>query len=998
MASGKALLRCWAFVCILPFVSFAQKPALAPPEQYEGKPIAEIRFDPESQPLTRADLARKVPFKPGTPLHLAEVRDAIKLMYSTGLYSNIEIETQPAANNGVVLIIRTTEQWFVGPVEVRGKVSTPPNEGQLANATRLELGTPFNDEDIQAAEKGMTDLLQRNGLYLSKIDPKVDRDAEHQLVALTFRVNSGGRARLTEPVIQGDTRIPKEDVAKATKYKGWFHWKYATEENVQAGLRNARSKYQKKDRLTADVTLDHSEYLAAQKRVRPVIQADGGPKVQVKTSGAKLSKGKLQKYVPVWDEGFVDRDLLVSGVRNLRDYFQNSGYFDVQVDFRTAQPSADEETITYLITPGERHKVVKVEIHGNKYFTAGQIRERMFIQPAGFLRARHGRYSDGFARRDEDSIKALYRNNGFRDAKVTVTAADNYQGKAGDVAVTLSIVEGSQYTVGGLTLEGVTHQNKAAIMERLASIPGQPFSDTSVALDRDYITNLYLSAGYPDVAFDYTAKPGPGPHQMTLRYVVAEGEPRFVRDVLITGLHTTRHRLLDPNVLMHAGDPLSWTEMGEMQRRLYDLGVFDKVDMAIRNPDGDTQNKYVLYHLTEGSRYYAAVGFGAEIARIGGSQTSLDNPAGATGFAPRGDLEFSRLNLWGLGHSINFKGRYSTLDRRLSLNYLAPRYRNVDGRNISFTGLYDNTRDVLTFTARRIEGSAQLSQRLSKATTAFWRYTWRDVNVDQGTLKINPLLIPLSSTAAHLAMIATNIIQDRRDDPTDAHRGMYNSLDLAFVDHLLGGNKNMIRFLGRNSYFKTVFRDMVLASNTSFGWIKPFGVPSNLTPECGAGQGTLGCSFIYVPISERFFGGGSTSHRGFPDNQAGPRDADTGFPLGGNALLFHTTELRFPLIGDNISGVLFHDMGNIYTDLSSISFRVHQNGLTDFNYMVHAAGFGIRYKTPLGPIRLDLAYSINPPTFHGLKGTYQDLILGTATPQITNVSHFQFFFSIGQAF
>jgi outer membrane translocation and assembly module TamA len=156
--------------------------------------------------------------------------------------------------------------------------------------------------------------------------------------------------------------------------------------------------------------------------------------------------------------------------------------------------------------------------------------------------------------------------------------------------------------------------------------------------------------------------------------------------------------------------------------------------------------------------------------------------------------------------------------------------------------------------------------------------------------------------------------------------------------------------------------------------------------------------FEYIPLPERFFGGGSTSLRGFPDNQAGPRDLVTGFPLGGRALLFHSTELRFPLVGANIEGVLFHDMGNVYSGFKNISFRVHQNNLTDFDYMVHAAGFGIRYKTPVGPVRLDLAYSINPPTFNGLKGTYQELLFNTATPAIQHVSHFQFFFSIGQAF
>ena len=320
-----------------------------------------------------------------------------------------------------------------------------------------------------------------------------------------------------------------------------------------------------------------------------------------------------------------------------------------------------------------------------------------------------------------------------------------------------------------------------------------------------------------------------------------------------------------------------------MQRRLYNLGVFDKVDMAIQNPQGDTENKYILYHLTEGHRYYVGVGFGAELARIGGSQTSLDQPAGATGFSPRASLEVSRLNMWGLGHSLNFKSRYSTLDRRASLNYLAPRYRNVEGRNISLTALYDNTRDVRTFTAARYEASLQLSQRLSKATTALWRYTWRDVRVDEATLKINPGLIPLLSQPSRVGLFAANVIQDRRDDPTDAHRGIYNTGDLGVAYHYFGGNKNFLRFLGRNSYYHPVGSGgLVLASNTSFGLIRPFSVPATVTDPAN-----------YIPLPERFFGGGSSSHRGFPDNQAGPRDLLTGFSLGGNALLFHPRNCAF---------------------------------------------------------------------------------------------------------
>jgi outer membrane protein assembly complex protein YaeT len=734
------------------------------------------------------------------------------------------------------------------------------------------------------------------------------------------------------------------------------------------------------------VTLQKREYLASENRLHTTIEADGGPVVKITAQEAKISKGKLKTYVPVFEEQSVNNDLLVSGARNLRDYFQFQGYFDVQVDFKTTTPSPDLEEITYRIGLGARHRVAVVDIKGNRYFRKSDIRERLYTHAAGFIRLRHGRYSEGFAKRDEAAITALYNDSGFRDVKVTAAAVDNYKGRKGAVAVTFTIDEGQQYFVSSLQVNGLYLPNHAQLLSRLTSVSGQPYSETDIATDRDYLLLACQSAGYPDATFDFHSTPVPGAKQMSIEYDITQGNLQIVRDLLITGLHETRERLIKPAIHLKPGDPLSLAAMGNMQRQLYDLGVFDKVDMAIQDPDGDIQDKYAVFHLTEGHKYYTAIGVGAQIARFGGNQNSLDSPAGTTGFAPDVDFEFSRLNLWGLGHSINLKSLYSTLDRRVSLNYLAPRYHNVDGRNLSFTALYDNTRDVLTFTAVRYQGSVQYSQKLSKPTTLLVRYTWTDSQVDQSTLKINPLLIPLYSQTSHVAQIGASLIQDRRDDPTNAHRGFYNTVDVDLADDYFGGNKNYLRFLARSSYYKTFGGVYTLASNTEFGVIKSFDLPRGFIPS------------TYIPLPERFFSGGQTSDRGFPYDEAGPRDPLTGFPIGGDALLFHSTELRFPLIGDNIGGVLFHDMGNVYTGLSEMSFRVHQNNLEDFNYMVHAVGFGVTYRTPLGPVRVDLAYSINPPTFNGLKGTYQQLVLNQATPAIQSVSHFQFFFTIGQAF
>ncbi|MBV8729517.1 MAG: hypothetical protein JO336_06885, partial [Acidobacteriia bacterium] len=354
---------------------------LLPPADYEGKPIQEIRFDPPSQPVTRADLARLFPLHDGVPLTLADVRDAIKKLYSTGLYSDIAIDAQPASS-GLIVTIHTTEQWFVGPVEVKGKVSAPPNEGQLTNTSRLQLGTPFADTDIDTAIKGMQDILQRNGLYLAQVAPQISRDAEHQEVSVTFTVKSNKRAHLTLPDAAGDTRLPPEKLAKAAKYRNVFHrWKSATEANTQSGLQYIRKKYQSADRLTADVDLEKQEYIPGKNQVKTTIDADGGPKVKITTEGAKVSKKKLQKYVPVSEDDTLNRDVLVRGVRNLRDYFQNAGYFDVGVDFKTQELSKDEENITYTVSLGERQKLVRVSIEGNHYFKTDDIRSRMFLQP-----------------------------------------------------------------------------------------------------------------------------------------------------------------------------------------------------------------------------------------------------------------------------------------------------------------------------------------------------------------------------------------------------------------------------------------------------------------------------------------------------------------------------------------------------------------------------------------------------------------------------------------
>ena len=179
----------------------------------------------------------------------------------------------------------------------------------------------------------------------------------------------------------------------------------------------------------------------------PTLHIEAGPRIQVNTIGAKVSRGKLKRLIPIFEEHAVDRDLLVEGARNLRDYFQSKGYFEAQVEFKQQRVINDKANVDFLINTGKRHSLVDIEIRGNHYFTAETIRERMYLQTATFLQFPHGRYSESLLRRDRQNIENLYASNGFRDAKVTASSVDDYQGKPGHIAVILDIDEGPQYLV-----------------------------------------------------------------------------------------------------------------------------------------------------------------------------------------------------------------------------------------------------------------------------------------------------------------------------------------------------------------------------------------------------------------------------------------------------------------------------------------------------------------------------------------------------------------------
>lgn len=990
------------FITLISFVVMCS--AQAP--EYMGRIIRSIEYSP-ADVLYPKDLERVKVLKTGAPLRAEDVAEAIDRLFATGVFDDIRVEAEPSGPGVAVRFIAEPSK-FIDGISITGKISEPPNRGELTSASQIQLGARFRQEDVSSAVDRIKGLFQSNGLYQAQLTPSVESGGMAEQVFVTFHVQPGKRAKYCTPVIHGETKLSDSAILRAT---GWrlplIHWwRQVTDARTRAGVQGILGKYQKDHRLTTRLELEKLDYDAERHRVCPVISVTPGPKINVKAIEAKVSSRVMKRYVPVFQEEAVDNDLLVEGARNLRDYFQSRGYYDVDVAFRTQPVVNDEQTIEYVISLGNRFKLTRLTIAGSRYFREEDIRERMFMMPATFL-SRRGRYSEAFRKKDEENIGNLYRANGFHDVKITSRVDRNEKGDAQRVGVTVNIQEGAQWIVDGVTLQGVSDEGRRKMFEeRLASLAGQPFSEVSMAADRATILTWYFAHGYSRADLTASWEPAGTPNTARITYAITEGEVRYIRDVITTGLKATSPKLVAERITLHPGDALASSEQLQIQRSFYDMGVFARVDTAVENPAGDTTYKNVVYNFEEANRYTLALGFGAQIARIGApSSSTVNSPGGNTGFSPQISLNISRLNFRGLGHTISLQGVYSNLQKRASISYLAPRFQNVEGRSVTFSLLYDNSLNIRTFASRRQEGSAQISQRLSKATTILGRFAYRRVSVSDVVIPV--LLVPQLVQPVRLGILSVSLVQDRRNDAGNPTRGIYNTADVSLASKAFGSERSFLRVLARNATYHQITPNLVFARQTQIGLISPFAAPAGLT------------DLQSVPLPERFFGGGADSLRAVPYNQAGPRDigasitpggpasAPSGFPLGGNALLFNNMELRFPLIGANIGGVLFHDMGNVYSSISNISLRFKQRDINDFDYMYQAVGFGVRYRTPIGPVRGDLAYSINPPSYLGFSGTPAQLLqCGPNNPDLPSfcqpnrqrISHFQFFFSIGQTF
>ena len=1015
-----------------PPAASAPAPPNAASSKYEGKTVLTLNL-PGVADRDRAHFLQLLPQKEGEPLDHVRVGDSIRALYSTGRFADIQAEVTPSGE-GIVLTFTTSPNFFVGAVTVEGAPARP-NANQIDNSSKLQLGELFTQEKRDRSLKNIEQLMQENGYYRARVTVESTSNPDTQQVDILFHVTPGAPAHVGQINVTGSSGLSHYEVQNIAHLKGGDR---VTSTRVSEALRKLRKHFQKQARQLSQVTISEQNYHEGSNSVDFTFQIDPGPVVVVYATGYRISRGVMKREIPVYEENAVDDDLLNEGMRNLLDYMQTRGHFDATVSIQK-QTDAKTMRVIYQIDPGPIHRLELVEISGNKQFLdTGKLRSYLQIQPATRF-SPHGRFSAGLLQADASTLEGLYRSNGFRQVKIDTKVDDNYRGKDNNLAVHINIDEGPRTEVVAVHVVGA-EKIPANQLPEMNTQAGQPYSELDLSNDRERILNYYFNHGFPNASLEITTKAGAEPNREDVTFTIQEGELFTVNQVMLGGMENTREYVVQREVQVKKGEALSQQGLLDTQTRLYDLSIFGEVETAVQNPEGTDPQKNVLVQVQEAKRYTFTYGGGLEFET--GQPAGSTAPTGSTGVSPRVEFDVTRLNMFGKNQTVAFQSHVGRLQQRGLISYTVPKLFDNDKFKLIYTIFYDNSLDVATFTSQRLEGKIDLRQQFGSPGTEpgtrigpnsiTYRLEFRRVKATDFAQGFSAGEIALLSLPARVGGPGFTFIHDKRDNPLESTKGDYFTLDGFAATHYLSSQADFGRALAQYSTYYALGKgkpghQFVLARSTSIGVQQPFQGTRVVPPgACPVNPQTLVTScegFNLIPLPEQFFAGGGNSHRGFGLNQAGPRDPTSGFPLGGAAQFVNNFELRLPpmnlpILGEGFSLAVFHDMGNVFTaphDMLKGLLRWHQpnpqeclsGGTTNqqcfnqfnesgYDYTSHAVGVGVRYKTPIGPLRFDFGYNLNPTSY--FQGVFNPVTGLLKSYEAQRLRPFNIFFSIGQPF
>lgn len=955
-------LRLWTALAL---VAAAARPAAADIGELLGRRVIDVRVEAGGVTVTERGVIALVETTLGDPLTMRDVRQTIEHFVTLGRYADVRVYAEPDGDGvrlryEVVPVERVARLVFQGhpDIDTRGLRSDLVDRfGATPEASRLP-------EMAQA----VVARYQARGYPAARVETRTVPEGRDGTVAATFVITPGRQTVVGRVTLDG----PAEVTRGLAERLGLVAGRALDADSLAARVDEAEDALKSEGYYEAIVDAQVTAPPESGGAADVAVRVNLGDKVTIAFDGDPLPADRRRSLVPIDRLRSVDEEVIEDGSRNIEQYLRLEGY-------RAASAPAERRRvsgmlrITFDVTRGPLHVLGRVE-------TAGVAAlPRQELEP--LLKLQSGEpYVDARVAAVGGALVEYYRVRGF--AAVSVLPQVTFPGSADParvpVDVRFQITEGPRTIVTGVRIDGASALPEAQLTADLGLTTGKPFYQPQQALDRDAIERRYRNAGFQRASVEARPVLNAERTGVTVTYVVREGPQTRVDHVLVAGADRTSPDLVRREITLVPGGPLGYDAIIESQQKLSALGLYRRVRITEAPHGLDDTARDVLVELEEAPATSVSYGGGLEVGRrprIGDNDIATDR----FDIAPRGFFEVTRRNLWGKNRSVSAltsvslrptdpgvdagpdeKGGYGLNQYRVVGTFREPRAFGTAGDAQVSAFLERGIRSSFNFDRQGVR--AEYARRFGNRVTMLGRYTYDFTTLFDTKIAVEDrLLIDRLFPQVHLSSIFGSVLRDSRDDVLDPEKGAVLGADLELALRSLSSEVGYAKSFVQSFLYKRLpgARPWVVAAGARVGLARGFERRVPRLDDAGRPVvGDDGNAIVDVvadlPAGERFFAGGDSTVRGFALDRLGSAATlnAEGFATGGNALVVFNTELRTPY-AKGVGLVGFVDAGNVF-------LRAGDVDLTDLRT---AAGLGIRYRSPLGPLRFDVGFKLDRRDF-----------------------------------
>jgi outer membrane protein assembly complex protein YaeT len=931
----------------------------------DNTPIAEIRFRADAG-FDTTTVAQEVTLQPGQTVSIRELQSSIKNLFATGNFRDIRVDAA-RTTDGVVLTFALYLHYRINDIAFAGI-----DRGDRTRAQReltIRSGEILSLNDVEDSAAAIEESLQQNGYLEATVDPETNFDRARNTADVTFNVTPGPQAKVATVDIEGNTTpfTEAELIERMKRRPGkTFNLLEAREDAKRISNFLVRRNYRRADVDFLGHTYDEAAHTVA---LRYRVQV--GPLVQVAVTG--VSRSSVRKWLPFGRNQEYSEDVVDRAADHITEGMQLRGYYLATVDTESSLEN-NVWTTTFHVNPGKQYRLTDVSFVGNRQVDDDELHKLVATTPRGGFRrilsslfrrptgVTRGQLSD-----DRDAIESFYRLQGFSEATVATPVVTPRAD--GSLGVEFPVTEGQQTLLTEVTLEG-PKEIPVKDLPAPALKSGEPLNPQLLHDDVVTLQTYYANRGHVEVQVAPRVTISDDKTKATVVYAISEGPHVNIDEVIVRGNTYTNREVVLRRSGIEPGQPFSYTALLEAQRELYRLGIFQRVEVQGQQTDTTVGDRDVVIQVEEGRNLTltGSVGLRAQRATEVGSGMELHE---------RIALAAAHRNLFGTGRYLGLEGIFSREEKEAFLTYREPFVSrwNVPVQVQIFQS-DDSTRDGAQIQQRGT--SIEITKVARMQTRWSLRYEYKISDCYGGALCVaaEKEEVPIegldrSLLDIQISSISPTFFWDTRDDIIDPHRGFFTSASVEYAFPLFSAKAGFLKEYLSGALYLPMTKRSVVALSGRIGLIQAFAhSPRAIDPETGL---PTGGDLLSIPLSERFTAGGENSHRAFALDRLGtlcydkvddvivpidPKKCSATLygnvkdgklignilPLGGSALLLMSAEYRFPIFGDTVGGAIFTDIGNVFA-----GSRIR------FDELRYGAGFGIRYLSPVGPLRLDLA-------------------------------------------